>query len=135
MPEELTLAEASFAATTPTVRLRSTFTARPGAAYSLYFQPSDPPFQSMDVYISAGWLADRTGTFTWEQPDFAGLEGWDPAWAFGEVGVDVSAVEMVGDLDPLIVLPQFPPDRKIPFPAELAGRSVTMAAATATFVP
>jgi hypothetical protein len=135
-PDDFTLAEASAAATTPSVRLQTTFAARAGAAYSLFFKQTAPPYYSMDVYMSDGWLAGQAGTFTWQQPDFSVLDGWDPAWAFGAgVEVGVSAVEMVGDLDPLIVLPQFPPDRKVPFPAELAGKAVTLAPATATFVP
>ena len=135
-PDDFTLTEASAAATTPSVRLQTTFAARAGATYSMFFKQTAPPYYSMDVYLSGGWLAGQAGTFTWQQPDFAGLGGWDPAWAFGAgVEVGVSAVEMVGDLDPLIVLPQFPPDRKVPFPADLAGKAVTLAPTTATFVP
>jgi hypothetical protein len=135
-PEEFTLVEASAAATTPSVRLQATFEVRTGAAYSLLFRNAAGAFRELDVYLSAGWLADRAGTFTWQQPDFAGLDGWDSAAAFvDDVEVALAAVEMVGDLDPLIVLPQFPPDRKVPVSAELAGKAVTMAPATAMFVP
>lgn len=86
--------------------------------------------------MSAGWLAGQPSSFAWEQPDLSGLTGWTDRFALvDDEEVTATVTEFVGDVDPLLVLPQVPPSREVEYPADLDGKGITLAEATATFVP
>ena len=134
-PPPLTIDDASAATTTPHVRAQLSFDRTDGAAYSFSFRNFRPD-RIIEGYLSAGWLGGQPSSFSWEQPDLSGLAGWAESLALiDDQEVTATITEFIGDVDPLVVLPQVPPSHQVEYTDDLDGKSVSLVVATATFVP
>ena len=133
-PPSFILSEASVVATEPHVRAQASFDVRTDSvAYLLRFAPAAPAYFT-EVYLSSAWIGGGT-TYTWQQPDFSDLQGWNPSWALlDDVEVTVMGTEIIGDIDPLMALDPVPVSSSR-WSADWDGKQLSVADATATFVP